>query len=402
MAKTARRDAGAGALYQRSSDGMWIASVTLPDDPVTGKRRRKVVSARTQAAASDKLRKLRADLDKSGDLPTSSPSVERWMALWLKRHAPKRVRPRTLSGYQSYVNQYIVPALGKHRLEKLTPDHVSRLAEHIEGKGLSSTTALQAHRILSRALKDAVRVGLVTRNVADKDYVDAPKRAVSTRRALTAKEAIKLLQSVASDPYGGRWALGLLTGMRAGECLGLKGDMVDLKTGRITVARQLQRLTWEHGCDPKCRYVRAGSCPDRKVDIPPGVEAENVEGGLWLLELKTDSSYRTVPMAAQLWEIMRRLQPGDGFVWGIVDPREDHDRWHEALSAAGLPRVPLHSLRHTTSTLLRTLGVDEQMRMEILGHSSAPVTRGYTHVDDEEMRAAADALGALVYPQIGS
>src|SRR5699024_3693962 len=95
MAKTARRDAGAGALYQRK-DGRWCGALTLPDDPVTGKRRRKVVTAKTQAQAMAKLRKVRAELDRAGDLPTSSPTVAQWMERWLRDIAPARLKPRTM------------------------------------------------------------------------------------------------------------------------------------------------------------------------------------------------------------------------------------------------------------------------------------------------------------------
>src|SRR5699024_5984614 len=89
-------------------------------------------------------------------------------------------------------------------------------------------------------------------------------------------------------------------------------------------------------------------------------------------------------MAPMLHEIMKRYvataRPA-GLLWGVVDPRDDYQAWKRALDRAGLPHVPLHSLRHTASTLLYALGVPEQTRMEILGHSSATTTAGYTHID---------------------
>jgi len=391
MGKTARRDAGSGALYQRK-DGMWCAAITLPDDPATGKRRRKVVSAKTQAKAMQKLRDVRKKLDRTGDLPTSSPTVQQWMQRWLDQVASQRLKPRTLETYRGYVQRYIIPSIGRRRLEQLTPAHVRTMHESITGRGLSSTTALQAHRILAKALTDAVREGRVTRNVAT--LTDAPRKRVVERQALTVDQAITLLKSVANDPYGPRWALGLLTGMRQGECLGLMREAVDLDEGVITVEWALHRLTWEHGCDPRCKYKSAGWCPHRTATVPDWQESQHVEGALWLLRPKSRRSWRRVVMAPMLHEIMRRhlRSAGDGLVWGTVDPRVDYERWCEALDRAGLPRVPLHSLRHTTATLLYALGVPEQTRMEILGHSSATTTAGYTHVDLTMQR---DAMGAL-------
>lgn len=394
--KTARRDPGSGSLYQRASDGLWMAYITLPDGP-DGKRRRKVVSAKSKAKAAEKLRKLRAELDRTGDLPTSSPTVEAWMGQWLDRIAAQRLKPRTIDGYRGYSRRYIVPILGRRRLDQLTPAHVRQMHDTITGQGLSSTTALQAHRILAKALTDAVREGRISRNVAT--LTDAPRRAVAERQALTVEQAVTLLRSVADDPYGGRWALALLTGMRQGECLGLTRQSVDLEQGIITVDWALQRLPWQHGCNPRCRYTRAGSCPHRRIEVPEWQESRHVQGALYLMRPKSRRSWRRVVMAPMLAEILRRhieaTQPTD-LLWGAVDPSDDYRAWRVALAAAGLPAVPMHSLRHTTATLLYALGVPEQTRMEILGHSSATTTAGYTHVDVTMQRDAMALLDGLL------
>jgi integrase len=72
--------------------------------------------------------------------------------------------------------------------------------------------------------------------------------------------------------------------------------------------------------------------------------------------------------------------------------------WHTALQVAGLPSVPLHSARHTTASLLREMGVKEDVRMQILGHASPQVTAGYTHLGDAETIDAMRMLGELVMP----
>src|SRR5690625_329495 len=89
-----RRDKGTGALYQRNSDGRWVGYVTLPDDPLTGKRRRKVVTAKTQKEANRKLRDLRRELDRAGDLPTSSPPLAKWLEVHDERHL-STLKPRS-------------------------------------------------------------------------------------------------------------------------------------------------------------------------------------------------------------------------------------------------------------------------------------------------------------------
>lgn len=407
MARTARRDAHSGSLYQRNSDGMWVAYVTLPDRD--GKRRRKVKTHRTKAGASRILADMRRELDRAGDLPTSSPTLATWMTLWLDTIARPRLKPRTFATYQGYINTWIIPALGTRRLDRLTPAHVREMHDAIERAGRSTTTALQAHRILAKALTDAEREGRVTRNVAT--LLDAPRRAVSTRTALTADQAVTLLRSVATNPdEAPHWTIALLTGMRQGERLGITRDAIDLEAETITVSWQVQRLRWEHGCATErpssgwpCEYTRAGYCPERHVRIPSDQEARQVYGGLWMTRPKSRAGWREVPMAPLLTEVIRRhlevATPGDeGLIFHRgdghpIDPRDDSAAWDAALKRAGLPDAPLHSARHTTATLLLELGVDERTRMAIMGHNSAAVTAGYTHVSTALGREAMARLG---------
>lgn len=406
--KTARRDAGSGGLYQ-DSRGLWTAVVELPERD--GKRRRKVIRSKDKTVAAKKLKALRAELDRAGDLPTSSPTLETWMGSWLQRIAAPRLKPNTLTTYRGQVDRYIVPAIGKVRLDKLTPAHVRRLHDFILDGGRSSTTALQAHRILSKALTDAMREGKVTRNVAT--LLDAPRKAVANRGALTADQARTLLLSVAQDPHAAAsWSVALLAGLRQGERLGLTRDAIDLDARIITVSWQLQRLRWQHGCSPKCGRKRGADCPHRHITIPPGQEANQVHGALWLTRPKSRAGWRQVPIAPQLRDILSlyldAFTPGDaGLVFTRpdrhpIDPSDDAQAWDRALKSAGLPDVPLHSARHTTATLLHSLGVSERVRVAILGHSSATVTAGYTHLTDGEAAEGMARLGDLVIPRLES
>jgi integrase len=95
------------------------------------------------------------------------------------------------------------------------------------------------HRVLSRALKVAMRRGRVERNVAT--LVDAP----TVRRAevvpLTASEARRVLAAAANDRNATRWSVALALGLRQGEALGLRWDDLDLENATLTVRRALQR-----------------------------------------------------------------------------------------------------------------------------------------------------------------
>ena len=63
------------------------------------------------------------------------------------------------------------------------------------------------------------------------------------------------------------------------------------------------------------------------------------------------------------------------------------------LSAAGLDSTQYssHKLRHTAATLMLQNGVDVRTLQEVLGHDHLNTTQIYTHVDNDNLRAAAKA-----------
>lgn len=401
------RGKGEGSIFEDKDRGLWTATIELPPDPATGRRRRKTIRRKDKGDLLAERSRIMLDLDRTGDLPTSSPLLSSWAETWLTKIAAPHLKPRTLSGYRSAMTQYIVPSIGRYRLDQLSAAHVRRVHETVLDQGLSSTTALLAHRVLAKCLGDAMREGRVSRNVTT--LVAAPRKAVTRREALTAEQAKVLLRHVASDIGGARWAVAMLTGMRQGEQLGLTREMLDLERETITVAWALSRVAFEHGCsrDAPCGKVRGGNCPSRVAPIPAGMEARPLDGGLWLLRPKSRAGWREVPMMPALGEIMRRYVQDRGIhaPQALVfsrpdgrprDPSQDWAEWIDLLAACGLPRVTLHSARHTTATLLHRLGVSDLTRMAILGHSSATVTAGYTHVSNALTRDAMRQLGALL------
>ncbi|MDN6428431.1 MAG: site-specific integrase [Propionibacterium sp.] len=413
MSKRRPRDKGDGGLY-KNAQGLWTAAITLPADPITGKRRRKVVRSKSYETARTKLDELKQNLAESGDLPTASPTVAAWMTYWLDNISKSRNKPRTHDGYRGYVNRYIVPQLGRIKLDKLTPADVTRMRTTItdpapKGLGLSSTTALQAHSILRKALRDAQRVGRVRRNVAT--LVDAPSKRVARMSIPTTEETVQFLTYHAADPYVARYFLQMCTGCRQGEALGAHIEHIDLTRdgsgkavgGKITFAWQVQRLRWEHGCgDSPCGRKRAAECPQRHFDVPDDLEGEQLHGALWRLRPKTATSFREVALVPQLAEVLDRIigDRTEGLVFTEgghpVDPRRDWGRWSEWLKDAGLPHYTDHALRHMVATVLNALGTDERTRMDVLGHSVAATTRGYTHGDLTLQAKAMGQLGAAL------
>ena len=70
------------------------------------------------------------------------------------------------------------------------------------------------------------------------------------------------------------------------------------------------------------------------------------------------------------------------------------------LKQAGLPDIRFHDLRHSTATLLLSIGVHPKIVQETLGHSQIGITMNlYSHVMPTMQKEAMERLTALL--QVG-
>jgi integrase len=339
------------------------------------------VRARTSAEARRRLDELRAEL-RIGTLGAIGVgSVGEYLAGWVERER-QRLRPSTWRQREQYVRSYLVPGLGRLPLAKLTSADVERLTASLVERGLSPRTASHARVILRRALGDAERDGLISRNVA---ALARPPRVTTRtiepgRDYLTAAQLRKLLTAATLHPIGPLVTLAATTGLRQGELLGLSWNDIDLEAGSLTVRRALARA-WGGGVElsaPKTPKSR------RTIQLPAVALAA--------LELQRQRQQTTRLSAGTAW------QDRDGLIFtdNVGRPLYRvavHRAFHELLSAAELPSVPFHGLRHSAATALLTAGVPLRVVSDLLGHSGIAITSDYyAHVEPVLRREAADAM----------
>ena len=373
MAKHGR---GEGSVYKRA-DGRWAAAFTLADGG------RKYYYANTRREVAERLR---AGLQtQSQGLPATNERerVGPWLTHWLADIATPNLRPKTIASYDAIVRRHLLPTLGRIVLTRLTPDDVERYCAAKAAGGLAPKTVRHHHSVLRRALREAERRGLIQRNVAR--LVTPPKAARFEVRPLTPQEARAILDATGRDRLAALYALALGLGLRQGEVLGLRWEDVDLPAGTVTVRQTLQRY----------------------------------DGAYHLGEPKTERSRRSLAMPEQLAGILRQHRARQaeeqiaagkdwrGKDWGLVFASEMGEplsgiqvtrRFQRLLSAAGLPRMRFHDLRHGAATVLLALGVDLRTIMETLGHSQISVTMDvYAGVIPELKRDAAERVGAALW-----
>jgi integrase len=402
--KKKRRSAGDARPYQRESDGMWCVSIEMP--PIAGKRQRKVIARKDKADVIEARAEFLVRLSENGgSLPTREVTVREWFPYWLEHND---VRPNTLSGYRSLVVNHIIPTLGPRKLNDLTVDDLRQLTRDMRAKDkrpgrpekgkLSATYANEAHRVMSIALKAAqAERKLQGTNIAA--VMKAPKKSKPHIEVLTLEQSIKVLESVSvnRDPLASLWWTYFLTGARRGEVIGLERDRV---TDVIDLSWQMQRLIWRHGCsDPagmddndkpiyRCGRKRGTDCPDRRLKVPDDYEYRNIDGGLYWTRPKSSKGWRIIPLVDPLRSILEThlatTPPNPyGLVWTQqsgwpLDPDQTTRDWAGVLPQVGIRKaVTIHEIRHSTIDLLYDLGIDEEVIMDIVGHSVRSVTRGY-------------------------
>ena len=313
----------------------------------------------------------------------SGETVGDYLHRWLKIASTQRLRPGTADLYADYVRKY-VPPIAKVRLDRLGPFAVQSFYSDLMETGLSGATVRRVHGMLSSALKQAVRWGVLPQNPCS--LVDLPKAQRREMRALSPEEAAGFLSAAKADRYAALWALLLATGMRPGEAFSLRWSDVDLKACAATVRRS---LTWRRG-------------------------------GKWVFtEPKTAKSGRSIPFPAELGPMLeahRAKQEAErasaGATWenlGLVfstdrgTPLERrnliHRHFRHVREAAGLPDdFRLYDLRHSCATLLLAEGVHPKVVSERLGHSKIVLTLDtYSHVLPTMQDQATQALGRLLF-----
>lgn len=394
------RQHGTGTIFERA-DGRWIGRYR-DGYTAAGAYRYRTVSAATEAKCKTALN---AAIRKAREAEvTLSPrmTLKSWLDEWLPMQQ-KRVRPKAYIADKGAIVNWIVPAIGARKLVDLTPADVRKVQDAVTAKRKQST-AIRVHSTLMGALKAASLEGHA---IPGRVLQSPPPRADATqndRSDVTVAQSVALLKAAEDMPDRSRWVAALLQGMRQGECTGLAWDHVDLDAGTIDVSWQLQPLPYAHGCDEPCGE-KPSRCPHPKFRVPIGYEHDRVKGAWHLVRPKTASGKRVMPLVPWMTTALRQWQevaPESRLVWPAPDggPRTDKvdlHAWHRLQDKAGV-RHPtgrhyhLHEARHTAATMLMALGVDSQVIIAIMGHSSVLSTRAYQHADLTLMRAALDGV----------
>jgi integrase len=376
-----------GHIYKRSQ-GSWTIIYDLPADSMTGKRRQKSQTVKgTKRDAQRYLREVLLSLEQGSYVKPNKITLGEWLRQWLKDYASINTTDRTQESYSSIVERHLISSLGKVILTDLQPQHIqSYYAEKLnkgraDGKGgLSARSVVYHHRILSKALDYAVKMGVLVRNVAD--VIQPPRVQRVTMNTLSPEEVTRFLDTARETDYYVYFATLLYTGLRRGELLALRWRNLDLDSATLTVVETAYKLG---------------------------------NGDYIIKEPKTPQSRRTVtlpPSLVELFKVYRadqkllRIQLGvalntDDFVFirldgSPINPNAVTLAFRRIIKRTGMKSIRIHDLRHTHATLMFRAGIHPKVVSERLGHANIGITLDiYSHVLPGMQEVAAEKFDQI-------
>ncbi len=380
-----------GHVRQRTK-GSWEICVDVGPDPTSGKRKRHFETVRGRKTdAQRRLVEIMANLEKGLYINSQRLTLRDYLHQWLEGYVRTNCSVRTLDGYQTTVERHLIPHLGHIQLGQLQPQHIQEYYARavtngrVDRKGgLSSRSVLHHHRVLFQALKQAVRQGLLARNVCE--LVDPPRAKKRRMRTLTPEEVAVLFNAARDSIYYPIIYTAVNTGLRQAELLGLRWRDVDLELLSISVSQTLyKRRGVCHFQEPKSEHSR------RRLDMSPRL-------GLFLRDYKAQREAQRTLLGQPL--------SGNDLVFSSIDgrPMDPGTLTHSfarIVRQRGLSGVRFHDLRHTFASLMLLGSIHPKIVSEMLGHASVAFTLDvYSHVIPGMQKAAIRVLDEILHPEV--
>lgn len=376
-----------GQLIERSK-GVWL--IRIQQRGSNGKRISFSETFKgTKSEAEKQLTKKLGELDNGTLNISSKQTLSEYLDVWLETIAKPRLHQRTFGDYKDLLQLHVRDSLGNVKLCDLKAIHIQKLYGELQTeKKLGARRVRYIHSVLSSALKKAVELDILSRNVAK--LVQLPKQTKKEMDVMTESECGLFMNALKGERLETMFSFALATGLRPEEYLALQWKDIDLNKQTATVRRAVIRL-------PKSKW--------------------------YFSEPKTKSSRRILPLPISLIAELKRHRRKQneerlklGAAWqnhDLVFPSEvgtpsTHSNitqvFKRVLKNAELrTSLRLYDLRHSHATLLLKAGVHAKVVSERLGHSTIALTLDvYSHVLPSMQAEAAAHLETMLYRKNGT
>ena len=383
----ARRDKGDGSIYQRESDGRWVAKYTH-----TVGSKPKVIYGKTEQEAKRKLREYKKDVARNGYVAIKKSTVQDYMNKWFCDVKMNELKPKSVDALDVTLRNQVYPHLGDIQLGTLTSADIQSMIKQLVLKNLAHSTIKKAFMAVNACCNYAMDNEDIAKNPCR--GVKLPKnleRKESDIKFFTQEEVNQVCSECVAQHSNGKqiYRLGqaiivlIYTGMRIGELLGLKWVDVDYEKKVVKINENVvmvkNRARNEDDDTPKYKLIEQDS-------------------------VKTTSSSRFVQLNQKAVQALKDIQAINGNYTHvmtsangkILNPKNFDRMLRNVLKRCGLEPSGAHTLRHTFASLLFKNGVDAKIVSELLGHSDVAFTYNmYIHLIKEQKQQAVDILDTL-------
>ena len=300
-------------------------------------------------------------------------SFAEFTELWKERVLPTR-KPSTQTKALQHLRASLVPCFGDHELASIGQMQVQALVAQLL-KRMKRHSVMNVIGTFGAIHATAKKWGYAVASYHASD-LELPNFDEPVKRSHFSPEIVRMILGTAEGMWRVLFATAALSGLRPGEVLGLKRGDINFAEKLIHVRRSNDRGK--------------------------------------LITLKSKRSYRDVPMPEPLREILREYLMRE---WRANDDdlmftsttgtplrlsKVNDVRLHPVLTKIGVPVCGMHAFRHTTASVLLSMGVSPKVVQAQLGHEDPETTVNiYGHLVGDEHRVAVEKMARVLLPANG-
>lgn len=333
------------------------------------------------------LEQLQGGVNKSNDELTLYDFIPQYL-----ESAKVELCEKNYLNYEKFIKNYIIPALGHHKLKEIEPKHTQAFLNQIinapkigkdgkpstSGETVKSETVKRKFAILQSVLSKAVDQRIIPYNPADARYMSFPKpEPKEINNFFTEDEIRDVLCLIRKDnnlQFKTAMFLSFYTGLREGELTSLKFSDVNFEEQSLSVLRSIEstgnvkstkgnrsrKIPLTHECIRLLKELQQKHIDDKNR------LGDNWEGDDWI------------------------FTQTNGKKMDLTTPYKQFTKFQ---AKHNIPHHKLHLLRHAFATIMaQRQGVSVKTIQELLGHSSIQTTSIYLHSNYKEMQKAINAL----------
>ena len=265
----------------------------------------------------------------------------------------------------------------------------------VEDRGLAESSVSRIKRCLSAIFTAAVKKEIMRRNPCS-NTISLKKKSKAPATFLDETQTLNLIAALdEQNDFQFKVQINALlyTGMRGGELCGLQWSDIDLENGVIYIKHTLAYMRGKGEGKQSIYELQSPKTEnsERYIVIPASL--------LDLLKQQKEFQEQRKAAARESWENSDMVFTTA--FGGFYGEQYLNAKFKKFAKKIGLPEsIHIHSLRHTTASLLINSDVSPKLIAEQLGHSSPSITLDiYSHIFATSKARAAQALEMKLNPK---